>query len=91
MPSWLAAASATRAADARDAATDAAADFRRRGDSRGLAGALVALGQAHVAEGERRRGRLVLLKAADLADRWDHVTEASEARLALALLAPMRV
>ena len=59
-----------RFADALTVAGDAVADFRRRQDPRGVAGALNLLGQAYTGLGQPERARPALEEARALADRW---------------------
>jgi non-specific serine/threonine protein kinase len=75
-----------RARDAIEPATDAVADFRRRGDARGMAGAFVCLGRARAALGEADQARAVLDEASELSRRWGYTAEAEEARSVLARL-----
>ena len=75
-----------RARDAIEPATHAVADFRRRGDPRGVAGALVCVGRAHAARGDDDQARALLDEASELATRWGYPAEAQEAGSALARL-----
>ena len=56
--------------DALTVAGEAVADFRRREDPRGVAGALNLLGQAYTGLGQPERARSALDEARALADRW---------------------
>jgi predicted ATPase/DNA-binding SARP family transcriptional activator len=72
--------------EAIEPATDAVADFRRRGDPRGVAGGFLCLGQAHAALGDRRIARAMLDEALEISDRWGYPAQTREARRALAEL-----
>ena len=72
-----------RPREAIDPATDAVADFRHRGDPRGLAAGFIALGRAHAALGEEDRGRTLLEEALELSNRWGYAPEAAQAENAL--------
>jgi predicted Zn-dependent protease len=67
-------------------ATDAVADFRRRGDPRGVAGGYLCLGRAHAALGDRRTARAMLDEALTISDRWGYAGQSREARRVLAEL-----
>ena len=71
-----------RPAEAIEPATQAVADFRRRGDARGLAGAFVSLGRAHALSGDAERGRALLSEALELSTRWGYAAQADAAALA---------
>jgi predicted ATPase/DNA-binding SARP family transcriptional activator len=64
--------------DARATAGEAVADFRRRGDPRGVAGALLCLGQAYAALGQSERAQPVLAEAQSLADQWGFVRPSAQ-------------
>jgi tetratricopeptide (TPR) repeat protein len=66
-----------RPSDATEHATQALVDFRRRGDPRGVSGALLCLGRAN---------GLLLDEALALARRWGYPVNAAEAESALARL-----
>ena len=59
--------------EARATAGEAVADFRRRGDPRGVAGALLCLGQAYAGLGQTERAQPVLDEARSLAAQWGFV------------------
>jgi tetratricopeptide (TPR) repeat protein len=73
-----------RPACAIESAGHAVADFRRRDDPRGVAGAFVCLGTAHAALGERDRAQTFLDEALELCGRWGYPAEAREAEEASA-------
>jgi len=76
-----------RPSEAIEPATDAVADFRQRGDPRGLTAGFVALGRVHAALGEHDRGRTLLEEALELSNRWEYASEAAQAESALRDLA----
>jgi predicted ATPase/DNA-binding SARP family transcriptional activator len=67
-------------------ATTALADFRGRQDPRGVAAALLLLGQAHARRDDSHRACSLLHEAAALAERWGFSATAQEAKAALAAL-----
>ena len=75
-----------RPSDAIEPATRAVADFRRRGDARGVAGAYVCLGHAHAALGDGDRARAFFDEACELSSRWGYSAEGREAGSARARL-----
>ena len=75
-----------RPSDATEHATQALVDFRRRGDPRGVSGALLCLGRANGLLGDEERARPLLDEALALARRWGYPVNAAEAESALARL-----
>jgi predicted ATPase/DNA-binding SARP family transcriptional activator len=74
-----------------EAATDAVADFRARGDMRGVAAAFVRLGRAFSAQGDVPHARELLLEARELALEWEYPVEFGEAERILGALEPAAV
>jgi tetratricopeptide (TPR) repeat protein len=73
-----------RAAESLEPAGQAVADFRKRGDSRGVAGAFVCAGRAWAELGNHERARALLDAAARLSERSDYPAQREEAVKALA-------
>jgi predicted ATPase len=71
-----------RTRDALESARLAQGDFRRRGDPRGVAAALVRAGRAHSASGDPDSARKALAEAAAIAERWGYPALRAEAAAA---------
>lgn len=77
--------------EAAAAARDAIADFRLRGDPRGVASACVVRGRTYLELGDRERGQELLLEARGLAREWGYPKELADAESVLAGLMPTPV
>jgi predicted ATPase len=69
--------------EAAEAANDAVADFRARGDPRGLAAAFVLLGRTYAARRDARYANELFVEARELAREWECPVELEQAERAL--------